>query len=194
MRLNRREIRTIALGAVAAAGILLYWSLTTPSGTDAPDERPQLEGLYARYRAVAADSTAIRAALTHTRAQRSALDAALLRERHPSLAGAELSDQLVAMAARQGLDVQRTLLEPAGVADRALQSIPVQLSASGDVYGLHGLLYEIETAPLTLSIDRLHVAALGDPAGRRRTGARPPLQIRITVTGYAFPYTESGTE
>lgn len=187
MRLTRRERRTVVGGAALAVVILTVWAVR-PFGRDLPSTMGEAgEALYARYSALAAAEQAVRHALDRARTEDAALRPELVAEADPGLASAAVLELIQGAAARSRLKLERALLEGTDSVGGALQRVAVQALLVGDVYGLRQFLFEIASAPQTLTLDQLRVDVLSGPTGESLPAfrGRAPLQVQARVSGYA---------
>jgi len=108
-----------------------------------------------------ADEPAIRRILALRRAQRAGLREQLLTGATPALAASDLQAllQRYADSSRVTLDRVDLAAQPEAARGAGLPAIPVELSASGDIYGLAELIARLQNGSKLLVIDEIQVNA-----------------------------------
>jgi type II secretory pathway component PulM len=163
-RLNSRERRVVAGGAlVAGLALLATWVVLPLAGRweAREDAIAAREGQVAQVQGLVEGESAIRRYLAERQQERATLRNQLLTGTTPALAAASLQAllQRYANASRVTLERVDLVAEPASGEARGLVPVPVELSATGDVYGLADLLGRLQYSYKLLVIDELQVSA-----------------------------------
>jgi hypothetical protein len=185
-RLNPRERRVVTIGALLSGLILTSAWVVLPLARRWEDREALISARQAQLTQLTAlvrgDTTARRtlAAREHDRA---ALRARLLTGGTPALAASNLQALLqgYADASRVTLDRVDLVAEPEDSARSGLPDIPVQLAASGDIYGLADLLGRLQYGGKLLSIDefRISTGEAEDEAGAGGPSRLLTMSIRL---------------
>jgi hypothetical protein len=137
----------------------------------------------AQLTALVRGDTAARRTLADRERNRAALRARLLTGGTPALAASNLQALLqgYADASRVTLDRVDLVAEPDDSAKGGLPAIPVQLAASGDIYGLADLLGRLQYGGKLLSIDELRVGTgeAEDETGAEGSSRLLTMSIRL---------------
>jgi hypothetical protein len=159
----------IAGGAlVSALALLGTWVVRPLAGRWEARENAiaARQGQLAQLTGLIDDEAAIRRQLTVRRRERAMLHAQLLGGATPALAASNLQALLqgYADAGRVTLDRVDLVAESGPTEAGGLLPIPVELSASGDIYGLANLLGRLQYGDKLLVIDelRINAGAAGD--------------------------------
>ncbi|MCH9807968.1 MAG: type II secretion system protein M [Alphaproteobacteria bacterium] len=114
---------------------------------------------------------------------------AFLRATTDGIAGAELQQRILNIAARLGLEVQSSQsLQP--VRSDGLALIAVRLELTGTIAHLQALLHSIETSEPILFVEQLSIAVAPSNRAAKKSASNDPnpqtktLQIGLTVQGY----------
>lgn len=185
MRPSEREKRVIVVGGAIAISIVLLWVVSSRGGRDAEADATSAD-LYARFHQLAGQREATERALAEARAQEGLLYQRLLPAGEPAVAGAALSSLVEQVAQDSGVRLDQRRVGEAAVVGQALRAIPLEITLSGDTFGLRLFLYSLARTGKTLSVEDLVIASLA--AGttvEARPSDVPPLRVQMTVTGYA---------
>lgn len=171
-RLSSRERRVVAGGALLSALIMTGVWVVLPLARRWEDREALISARQAQLAQLVTlvrGDTAARRTLAVRERDRTALRARLLTGDTPALAASNLQALLqgYADASRVTLDRVDLVAEPEDSAKGGLPAIPVQLSASGDIYGLAALLGRLQYGGKLLSLDELRVGA-GEPEDEAR--------------------------
>ena len=160
-RLTPSERRTITIAAIVSVTALLFAYGVVPFARQWQMREEQIAvqtKRYARLRGLISHEDRLRAAVQARNGAALQQSQRLLAGRTPALAASNLQALLQELADQSQVTVSQ--LDVAGAPDSAattLPSIPVTLSAIGDVYGLAELLSRIQTGPVLLEIRELNI-------------------------------------
>ncbi len=182
-----RERRTVRLGVVAAAMILLYVMALDPYLASRAETRAKIEETEAqltRLRSLERSLPAYRQRLAAAQATwNTEVRPRLLAGDLPAVAASALSGEVRRIGAQSFLEVERENVLASTDQD-GLTSIPVQFSLRGDVYGLRDFLAALETSHTFLNLRELRVNSIAAGFNQGMTAAMAPLQLTVTVEGY----------
>lgn len=172
-RLNRRERRVVAAGALSTLALLGVWVMlpfvSRWQDREAAIEAKQMQ--LGQLRRLVGAEVATRQSLSARLRARSALRGRLLTGATPALAASDLQALLQGYADASRVQLTRVDLvaQPSAPGDEGLPGVPVRLTAHSDVYGLAALLSRLQYGEKLLVIDELavNVGAVG--------GERPDL-------------------
>ena len=173
-RLNRRERRVVAGGAVLSTLALLTVWMVLPLVDRWQDREAAIEAKQmqlAQLRTLVGAEAATRQSLSTRLRARTALRRRLLTGATPALAASDLQALLQGYADASRVQLTRVDLvaQPGTPGDEGLPAVPVRLTAHSDVHGLAALLSRLQYGEKLLVIDELgvNVGAVG--------GERPDL-------------------
>jgi Tfp pilus assembly protein PilO len=185
--MTTRERRTVRLGVVAAALIVLYVVGIDPYLTARAEARAKIESAEAqltRQQSLARSLPAYRQRLAAAQATwNQEVRPRLLAGDLPAVSASDLSAEVRRIAAQSFLEVERENVLASTDQD-GLTSIPVQFSLRGDIYGLRDFLAALETSRTFLNLRELRVNSIAAGYNQGMALARAPLQITVTVEGY----------
>jgi type II secretory pathway component PulM len=185
-RLNPRERRVVAGGALASLMIVAGVWVVLPLVRRWEDREALIAARQvqlAQLTALVRGDTAVQRTLASRERDRVALRQRLLTGGTPALAASNLQALLQGYADASRVTLERVDLvaEPEDSAKGGLPVIPVQLSASGDIYGLADLLVRLQYGGKLLSIDELRVGTGAAEDDDRRGGSSPLLTISMRL-------------
>jgi len=173
-RLNRRERRVVAAGALLSTLALLGVWVMLPFVSRWQDREAAIEAKQiqlGQLRRLVGSEAATRQSLSARLRERSTLRGRLLTGATPALAASDLQALLQGYADASRVQLTRVDLvaQPSAPGDEGLPGVPVRLTAHSDVYGLAALLSRLQYGEKLLVIDELmvNVGAVG--------GERPDL-------------------
>jgi hypothetical protein len=182
-----RERRTVRLGLVAAAMILLYVLALDPYLTARAKTRDLIEQQQAQLSRLVALDRSLPIYRRRLQAAQATWDAEvrprLVAGDVPAVAASTLSNEVRRVAAQSFLDVERENVLAATEKD-GLTAIPVQFSLRGDIYGLRDFLAALESTRTFLNLRELRVTAITGGFNQVLPVTAAPLQMTVTVEGY----------
>jgi type II secretory pathway component PulM len=163
-RLNPRERRVVAGGAVVAGVVLLCAWVVLPLAQRWQTREAAIaarEAQLAQLLGLVAGEAAIQRQLEERQRERANLRSQLLTGATPALAASSLQAlvQRYANASRVTLDRVDLVGESSSTEAAGLLPVPVELSATGDIHGLANLLSRLQHSYKLLVIDQLQVSA-----------------------------------
>lgn len=181
-RLNRREQRVVAGGAVVSATALLLvfgvlplheWWSSREASSSASRER------WVRLQSLVASEPALRRALAEQQAAQQASVRLLATGSTPALAASNLQALVQRYAEESSVQLDRIFVAGQAKADSlGLLTIPVQLQGQGDIHGLTDFLFRVHHGERLLVIDDMTITA-----GLPHTGRRDFLTWSMTMHG-----------
>jgi hypothetical protein len=182
-----RERRTVRLGLLATALILLYVLALDPYLTARAKTRDLIEKQQAQLTRQVALDRSLPIYRRRLQAAQATWDTEvqprLLAGDVPAVAASTLSNEVRRIAAQSFLDVERENVLAAAEKD-GLTAIPVQFSLRGDIYGLRDFLAALESTRTFLNLRELRVTAITGGFNQVLPVTAAPLQITVTVEGY----------
>lgn len=168
-RLSPRERRVVSGGALVVSLTLLGAWVVLPLVRRWDDRETAIQARQtqlSQLKALVRSEATRRRDVAALQRDRLALRRQLLTGATPALAASNLQALLqgYADASRVTLDRVDLVAEPGSSAEGGLPAIPVQLSASGDIYGLAELLARLQYGGTLLVIDEVRVST-GDIEG-----------------------------
>jgi hypothetical protein len=193
-RLEPREQRVVAAGAIASAVMLLAVWLVLPFAQHWRLREARLAAARERWERVAtlvANTGRLRQTLDSARRASSAVQGQIVVAATPALAGSAIQDVLQRDAMQSSVQLERVDAAGEPRADKpGLLAIPVQVQARGDLYGLAGFLARIEYRSPLLVADELTInAGLDEDEGEARltssaaSGSRQVLTWTLRLHG-----------
>jgi len=163
-RLNRRERRVVAAGALVSILALLGVWVALPLSSRWLNREAAIQAKQsqlAQLRTLVEGDSATRQFLSVRLRDRAALRGRLLTGATPALAASNLQALLQGYADGSRVTLTRVDLvaQPGAAGAEGLPAIPVRLSAHGDIYGLTDLLSRLQYGEKLLVIDEFMVNA-----------------------------------
>jgi Type II secretion system (T2SS), protein M subtype b len=175
-RLNPRERRVVLGGAVVSAAALVVMFAVLPFARRWSEREAEIAVRRERLvqlEALVASEAPARRALGEEERRRALLGQRLVSGMTPALASSNLQTLLQGYADESHVTLDRVDLvsETQGASSDSLPTVPVQLSATGDVYGLFDFLYRLQYGERLLVVDEVLVSAGYAPPVSASAGA-----------------------
>lgn len=176
-KLHRREKRTIFIGGIVVAAILIYYIFTWYASVKTSTyEKAEAKKIYlSKQLAKISDKESIIKKLEAGRNELKELEKGLIKGDKPAVAAAELQRLCREIAMTSGVDIRtEKTLNP--VDSGIYYSIPIEIGFQVTTSKLKDMLLKIETSPFLLTVPemRIRVININNPAD---------VYVTLTVAG-----------
>lgn len=176
-RLSARDRRALYAGVIAVIAFVFVTRIAMPAvraWTARESEIALLRDRVQRLSGLQQSATRLRAAADSGETLWSTAPRRVLRGTTASLAAASLQGALQELAAAQHVEITQLEVLSDSSSGAASSALPATLNGFADVYGIAGLLAQLEGGPLALAVQELSVASTSGMRGNL-------MQIALTV-------------